>query len=67
MLPITAKNAWMDDHLTSIKQIRHDLEASTESVPWEKVFLEILQNSQEKVCARVYLLIKLQASGLQPY
>ena len=67
MLSITAKNAWMDDHLTSINQIRHDLEASIESVPWEKVFLEILQNSQEKVCARVYLLIKLQASGLQPY
>ena len=27
------------------------------------VFLEILQNSQENICARVSLLIKLQASG----
>ena len=28
------------------------------------VFLEISQNSQENVCVRVSLLIKLQASGL---
>ena len=30
----------------------------------KKVFLEILQNSQENTCARVSFLIKLQASGL---
>ena len=29
----------------------------------EKVFLGILQNSQENTCARVSFLIKLQASG----
>ena len=36
-----------------------------EAVVWgcsvEKVFLEISQNLQENTCARVYLLIKLQA------
>ena len=31
----------------------------------KKVFLEISQNSQENVCARVSFLIKLHASGLQ--
>ena len=34
-------------------------EAATISVPWKKVFLEILQNSQEN-SARVSFLIKLQ-------
>ena len=29
----------------------------------KKVFLEISQNSQENTCARVSLLIKLQAAG----
>ena len=28
---------------------------------WKKVFLQILQNSQENTCARVSFLIKLQA------
>ena len=31
----------------------------------KKVFLEISQNSQEKTCARVSFLIKLQSSDLQ--
>ena len=31
----------------------------------KKVFLEILQNSQENTCARVSFLIKLQALRLQ--
>ena len=31
----------------------------------EKIFLEISQNSQEKICGRVSFLIKLQARGLQ--
>ena len=31
----------------------------------QKVFLEILQNSQENTYARVYFLIKLQTIGLQ--
>ena len=33
----------------------------------KKVFLEISQNSQENTCARVSILIKLQALGLQLY
>ena len=41
----------------------------TEAVTWrcsvKKVFLEISQNSQENVCARVSFLIKLHASDLQ--
>ena len=31
----------------------------------KKVFLEISQNSQENICARVSFLINLQGSGLQ--
>ena len=42
-------------------------EAATKGVLQEKVFLEISQNSLENTCARVSLLIKLQASGLQLY
>ena len=38
-------------------------EAATGGVLQEKVFLEILQNSQENTCARVSFLIKLQAWG----
>ena len=37
-------------------------EAATRGVLIEKVFLEILQNSQENTCARVSFLIKLQAA-----
>ena len=33
----------------------------------KKVFLEILQDSQENTCARFSFLIKLQVSGLQLY
>ena len=39
-------------------------EAATRSALWKKVFLEISQNSEEKTRARVYFLIKLQASNL---
>ena len=35
------------------------LEAATGGILWEKVFLEILQNSQVNTCARVSFLIKL--------
>ena len=31
----------------------------------KEVFLEISQNSQENICARVSILIKVQAWGLQ--
>ena len=40
-------------------------EAATKGVLWEKLFLEISQNSQENICAWVSFLIKLQASGSQ--
>ena len=33
----------------------------------KKMFLEILQNSEEGTCARVSFLIKLQATCLQLY
>ena len=36
-------------------------------VLYEKRFLETSQNSRENTCARVSLLIKLQAWGLQLY
>ena len=42
-------------------------EASTGGVPWKKVFLKISQNSQENICARVSLLIKLMTWSLQFY
>ena len=42
-------------------------EAATGRVLSEKAFLEISENSQENTCARVFLLIKLQASGLKLY
>ena len=42
-------------------------EAANGGILWKKMFLKIAQNSQEKTCARVYFLIKLQVSGLQLY
>ena len=46
-----------------------DKQNHTEAVAWrcsvKKMFLEISQNSQENVCARVLFLIKLHASDLQ--
>ena len=55
--------------------IRHDEdtshsqrpEATTRGALWKKEFLEISQNSQEKVCVPSSFLIKLLASGLQLY
>ena len=42
-----------------------ETEAATGGVLYEKVLLEISQHLQENTCARVYFIIKLQASGLQ--
>ena len=42
-------------------------EAATWGILSKKLFLKILQISQENNCARVSFLIKLQASGLQLY
>ena len=38
-------------------------EAATRGVLWEKLFLEISENSQENTCVRVSFLIKMQASA----
>ena len=38
------------------------IEAVTQSCSAKKMYLEILQNSQENICARVSFLIKLQAT-----
>ena len=42
-------------------------DATTRGVLYKKVFLKILQNSQENTCTRVSFFIKLQALGLQLY
>ena len=42
-------------------------EAATGRVLWKKMFLKILQNSQENSCVGVSLLIKLLDSDLQLY
>ena len=42
-------------------------DVATEGVLSKKIFLKILQNSQEKTFARVSFLIKVQALGLQLY
>ena len=44
-----------------------NLEAVARRCSVKKVFLEISQNSQENICARVSFLIKLQILGLQLY
>ena len=43
------------------------MEAVTQRCSVKKVFLEILQNSQENTCARVPFLIKFQAFTPQVY
>ena len=43
------------------------LQKQPPEVFYEKIFLEISQNSQENTCATVFFLIKLRASGLQLY
>ena len=40
-------------------------EAVTQRFSIKKVFLENSQNSQESTCARVSILVKLRASGMQ--
>ena len=42
-------------------------EAAVQGCYVKKVFLKILQNSQENTCTRVFFLIKLQALGMQIY
>ena len=46
---------------------RRENHPTTEAVAWrcsvKKVFLKILQNSQENTCAKVYFLVMLQAKA----
>ena len=42
-------------------------EVAVQSCSVKKVFLKVLQNSQENTCARAFFLLKLKASGLQLY
>ena len=52
----TVETSWAKVGLRTAKQLM--TEAATGGVLSEKVFLEILQNSQEKTCARASFLIK---------
>ena len=54
---------WSEVKNCGIPISRLYLEAAARRCSVKKVFLEILQNSQENTCARVSFLIKLQASG----
>ena len=58
-------NDWRFFILPSLKVSIEETEAATRGVLYEKVLLEIWQNWQENTCARVSLLITLQAWGLQ--
>ena len=55
---------WIFTWIILIKNfIENFIWPATEGILKEKVFLEISQNSQENICARVSFLIKLQASA----
>ena len=47
-------------NLSIYNNFLHISKAATRGVLWKKVFIEILQNSQENICARVSFLITLQ-------
>ena len=53
----------MDWYLIVHKNLQHFSLVLSLSILYFKVFLKILQNSQENSCARVSLLIKLQAKA----
>ena len=53
----------MDWYLIVHKNLHHFSPGLSLSILYFKVFLNILQNSQENSCARVSLLIKLQAKA----
>ena len=46
-------------------KFQRSLEAVAQTCSAKKMFLEISQNSQENICARASIFIKLQAWGLQ--
>ena len=65
-----ATQAWtrkLNKFPSNCKKEMTNTEAATGGVLLKKVFLEILQNSQENICARVSFLKKLRASARQLY
>ena len=50
----------------NIEDLIEKVEAVAKMRSVKKVFLEISKNSQKNTCARVSILIKLQAWGLRP-
>ena len=58
------KTCYTEIKLIGSKYNHHDPEAAIRGVLLKKVFLEILQNLHENICARVSVLIKSQASGV---
>ena len=50
--------------MLKVWKLKHATEAVVQRCSLKKVFLEILQNSQENTCTRVSFLIKLQALGV---
>ena len=50
-----------------VAKFKEKTDAATRGVLYKKVFLKILQNSQENTCTRVSFFIKLQGLGLQLY
>ena len=70
------KNTYFEEHLRTAPSVNKRLvffikyqltEAVVRRCSVKKVFLEILQNSQENTCARVSFLIKLQANTFYYY
>ena len=48
-----------------VEKIRVDPEAPKGGILWENMFLEILQNSQEYVCAIISFIIEFAGFSLQ--
>ena len=65
MLNVSEKS--LLNHFVTFLAAQGSTDAVVQKCFVKKVFLKIPQNSQEKTCAGVTLLIKLQASGLQLY
>ena len=56
--------SWIYSERKFIQIPQQKSEAATRDLLGKNVYSEILQNSQEKTCARASFLIKLQALGL---
>ena len=62
---VTFNGDWLAEKISDNIDNLIEIGLSTEAVPQrcsvKKLFLEISKDSQEKICARVFFLIKLQA------